>query len=64
MQSNLLWVNLYFLVNVSSSRTRLLVFYHLILVTVVATSLFDVCDTVTVQGPGVREGSVCFLDAY
>ena len=36
---------------------------HLIWVTVIVTSVFDVCATVTDQGPGVREGSVRFLDA-
>ena len=63
MHSNLLWGTLSSLVNVSSSRTRLLVFPHLIWVAVVATSLLKVCATVPAQWPGVRECYVRFLDA-
>ena len=63
MHYNLLWGTLYSLINVSSSRTRLLVFPHLIWVNVISTYLFNMCATVPAQGPGVREGSVRFLDA-
>ena len=63
MHSNLVWSTLSSLINVSSSRKRLLVFSHLIWVAVIATSLLDVCANITAQGPGVREGSVRFLDA-
>ena len=34
------------------------------LVTVITTSFIEVCATVTAHGPGVREGSFRFLDAY
>ena len=63
IHSNLLWCTLSYLINIFSSSTRLLVFSHLIWVTVIDTSLFDVCETVTTHGPGVREGSIRFLDA-
>ena len=62
IHSNILWCNLYSLINVSSSSKRLSP-PHLIWVTVIVTSVFDVCATITDQGTGGREGSVRFLDA-
>ena len=61
---NILWVTLSYLINVYISRTRLFVFYHLTSVTVITTSLIKVCANVLSHGPGAREGSVRFLDAY
>ena len=42
MHYNILWDTLSYLINVPSSRKILLVFSHLIWVTVIATSLLDV----------------------
>ena len=63
MHFNLLWGTLSSIINLSSSSTRMLVFYHLIWVTVIDTSLLDVWATVPAKGPGVREGYIPFLDA-
>ena len=59
---NLLCVTLYSFINVYSSSKRLLVLPHLTSVTVITTSLLEVCATVPAHDPGVREGSICFLD--
>ena len=63
MHSNLLWGTLSSLIKVYSYSKILLVISPLTWVTVIYTSLFDVCATVTVQGTGVREGSFRLLDA-
>ena len=60
MHSNLLLGTLSYIINVYSSRTRLLFIFSLNF----TTSLIEVCVTVTLHGPGVREVSIPFLDAY
>ena len=62
IHSNLLWDTLSPLINVSSYRARLLIFYHLTWVAMITTSLFEVWANVPAQETGVREGSVRFLD--
>ena len=62
MHSNILWDTLSPLINVSSYRVRLLLFYHLTWVAMITTSLFKVCANVPTQETGLREGSVRFLD--
>ena len=64
IHSNILWVTLSSIINVSISRTRLLIFPHLTSVTLITTSFIEVCATVTDNGPGAREGYLRFLDAY
>ena len=63
MHSNLLWGTLSSLIKVYSYSKILLVISPLTWVTVIYTSLFDVCTTVPAQGNGVRGGSVSFLGA-
>ena len=66
MYSNLLWGNMSSLINVSSYRTRVLVFFHLMCVTLITTYLFEMCDTVpTQETPGVlSERRFCLFPRF